>query len=243
MKRIVSLWLPRWPTDRLRRRQPIPSDRPLVAVMGDPTVCKPHPAQLVWGLALTNISVAIRSGGREHIGTRRSIPAELRARGNVFYAWARLAPDSLVARNANGQAVETYPIRGRRFRRSSPTSRRHLLRFNPGRSCQRRLSPARRAKRSAFAAAWSQPGPAGPFKSGRFGDQQPRCGGETGAIARGCGCLPGREACSSGGTIAMSLTGVSRCDCCSRHRPAGSGSRRRSRDRGRDAPRFVKGAI
>ena len=88
---------------------PLP-DRPLVAVMGDPTVCKPHPAQLVWGLALTNISVAIRSGGREHIGTRRSIPAELRARGNVFYAWARLAPDSLVARNANGQAVETYPI-------------------------------------------------------------------------------------------------------------------------------------
>ncbi len=26
------MWLPRWPTDRLRRRQPIPSDRPLVAV-------------------------------------------------------------------------------------------------------------------------------------------------------------------------------------------------------------------
>ena len=88
---------------------PLP-DRPLVAVMGDPTVCKPYPAQLVWGLALTNVSVALRSGGREHVATRRSIPAALRARGNVFYLWARSAPDSLVARNGNGSAVETYPI-------------------------------------------------------------------------------------------------------------------------------------
>ena len=31
-------------------------------------------------------------------------------------------------------------------------------------------------------------------------------------------------------------TGVSRCDCCSRHRPAGSRSRRRSRDRAETAP-------
>jgi hypothetical protein len=88
---------------------PLP-DRPLVAVMGDPTVCKPHPAQLVWGLALTNVSVAIRTGEREHSATRRSIPAELRARGNVFYVWARSAPDFLVARNANRKVVETYPI-------------------------------------------------------------------------------------------------------------------------------------
>jgi len=88
---------------------PLP-DRPLVAVMGDPTVCKPHPAQLVWGLALTHVTVALPAEGREQPATRRSIPAELGARGNVFYVWARSAPDSLVARNANGSVVETYLI-------------------------------------------------------------------------------------------------------------------------------------
>ena len=88
---------------------PLP-DRALVAVMGDPTVCKPHPAQLVWGLALTNVSVAIRSGGREHVAARRSIPAQLGAPGSVFYIWAQSNPDSLVARNANGAIIETYPI-------------------------------------------------------------------------------------------------------------------------------------
>lgn len=88
---------------------PLP-DRALVAVIGDPSVCIPHPAQLVWGLALTNLNVAIRSGGRERVAARRSIPAGLRARGNVFYVWARSTTDSLVARNANGKVVETYPI-------------------------------------------------------------------------------------------------------------------------------------
>jgi hypothetical protein len=89
---------------------PLPN-RPLVAVIpGEPTVCKPRPAQLVWGLALNDVSVALRSGGRERVATRRSIPAALKARGNIFYVWARSAPDSLVARNANGRLVETYPI-------------------------------------------------------------------------------------------------------------------------------------
>jgi hypothetical protein len=99
------------PSNEQQCHGPLPlPDRPLVAVEGFPTVCKPHPAQLVWGLALTNVSVALRSGGREYVATRRSIPAALRARGNLFYVWARSAPDSLVARDANGKAVETYPI-------------------------------------------------------------------------------------------------------------------------------------
>lgn len=53
---------------------------------------------------------AAPAGGREQGATLRSIPAELGARGNVFYVWARSAPDSLVARNPNGKVVETYPI-------------------------------------------------------------------------------------------------------------------------------------
>jgi hypothetical protein len=110
-RQYVCLAVTQGPSTAQQCEGPLPlPDRPLVAVMGDPTVCKPHPAQLVWGLALTNVSVAIRSGGREQVATRRSIPVGLRARGNLFYGWARSAPDSLVARNANGKAVETYPI-------------------------------------------------------------------------------------------------------------------------------------
>jgi hypothetical protein len=110
-RQYVCLAVTQGPGTASRCDGPLPlPDRPLVAVMGDPTACKPHPAQLVWGLALTNVSVALRSGGGEHVATRRSIPAQLRARGNVFYVWAHSAPDSLVARNANGRAVETYPI-------------------------------------------------------------------------------------------------------------------------------------
>jgi protein ImuB len=32
MKRIVSLWLPNWPTDRLNRRRPLPAETPVVTV-------------------------------------------------------------------------------------------------------------------------------------------------------------------------------------------------------------------
>jgi protein ImuB len=32
MKRIISLWLPNWPTDRLNRRQPLPAETPVVTV-------------------------------------------------------------------------------------------------------------------------------------------------------------------------------------------------------------------
>ena len=32
MKRIVSLWLPSWPTDRLNRRRPLPAETPTVTV-------------------------------------------------------------------------------------------------------------------------------------------------------------------------------------------------------------------
>ncbi len=110
-RQYVCLAVTQGPGTASRCEGPLPlPDRPLVEVIGDPTACKPHPAQLVWGLALTNVSVALDSGGREHVATRRSIPAELRARGNVFYVWAHSAQDSLVARNANGRAVETYPI-------------------------------------------------------------------------------------------------------------------------------------
>lgn len=88
---------------------PLP-DRPLVAVMADPAACKPHPVQLVWGLALTDSTVALRAGGRDQVAVRRSIPPQLRARGNVFYVWARSAPDSLLAKTASGKVVETLPI-------------------------------------------------------------------------------------------------------------------------------------
>ena len=110
-RQYVCLAVTEGPGTATRCEGPLPlPDRPLVEVMGDPTACKPRPAQLVWGLALTDVSVALDSEGREHVAARRSIPAELRARGNVFYVWAHSAQDSLVARNANGRAVETYPI-------------------------------------------------------------------------------------------------------------------------------------
>jgi hypothetical protein len=85
-------------------------DRPLVAVMGDPTACEPQLAQLVWGLALGNVTVALRSAGHERIAARRPIPAGLGARGSVFFVWARSAPDSLVARALNGGVAETYSV-------------------------------------------------------------------------------------------------------------------------------------
>jgi hypothetical protein len=88
---------------------PLP-DRPLVAVMSYPTVCSPRPAQLVWGLALTDVSVALRAAGHEQTAARRSIPAALHARGNLFFIWARSAPDSLIARNRSGKVVATHPI-------------------------------------------------------------------------------------------------------------------------------------
>jgi hypothetical protein len=88
---------------------PLP-DRPLVAVMSDPTVCKPRPAQLLWGLALTDVSVALRAGGHERTAARRSIPAALDARGDLFFIWARSAPDSLIARNRNGIVVARYTV-------------------------------------------------------------------------------------------------------------------------------------
>jgi hypothetical protein len=88
---------------------PLP-DRPLVAVMSYPTVCSPRPAQLVWGLAVTDVSVALRAAGHELTAARRSIPAALHARGNLFFIWARSAPDSLIARNRSGKVVETHPI-------------------------------------------------------------------------------------------------------------------------------------
>jgi hypothetical protein len=90
---------------------PLPlQNRPLVAVMGDPTVCKPHPSQLVWGLALKHVTVVLRSSGRERVAARRAIPPALRARGNVFFIWARSTPDSLLARGADGKTKEIYPI-------------------------------------------------------------------------------------------------------------------------------------
>lgn len=92
---------------------PLPH-KPLVAVMGDPTACKPRPAQLVWGLALKGVTVALRSRGREQVAVRRNIPANLHARGNVFFVWSRAAPDSLVARDPAGRAIETYVINARR---------------------------------------------------------------------------------------------------------------------------------
>jgi hypothetical protein len=88
---------------------PLP-DRPLVAVMSYPTVCSPRPAQLVWGLALTDVTVALRVGGHDLTAARRSIPAALHARGNLFFIWARSAPDSLIARNRSGKVVATHPI-------------------------------------------------------------------------------------------------------------------------------------
>ncbi len=88
---------------------PLPN-KPLVAVMGDPTACKPRPAQLVWGLALKNVTVSLRSGGREQIAARRDIPARLHARGDVFFVWSRTAPDSLVARDRAGRVLETDEI-------------------------------------------------------------------------------------------------------------------------------------
>jgi hypothetical protein len=84
--------------------------RPLVAVMGDPTACGPQLVQLVWGLALANVTVALRSAGHERAAARRPIPAGLGARGSVFYVWASSAPDSLVARALNGHVAETYSV-------------------------------------------------------------------------------------------------------------------------------------
>lgn len=118
---------------------PLPlADRPLVAVMGDPTVCRPRPAQLIWGLALTNVSVALRSAGRERTAARRFIPAALHARGNLFFIWARSAPDSLIARNTTGRVEERYTINSGRvpvfatFCRHQPSTGAVALQSLPG---------------------------------------------------------------------------------------------------------------
>lgn len=88
---------------------PLP-DRPLVVVTNFPMVCKPHPAQLVWGLALSDVSVAVRAGGGEEVAARKSIPAALRVPGSLFYVWAQSAPATLVARATGGTVVETRPV-------------------------------------------------------------------------------------------------------------------------------------
>lgn len=92
---------------------PLPH-KPLLAVMGDPTVCKPRPAQFIWGLALEDVTVWLRSAGRKQVAARRGIPASLRAGGNVFFIWSRSTPDSLVARYNHGRAIESYEINSRR---------------------------------------------------------------------------------------------------------------------------------
>lgn len=88
---------------------PLP-DRPLVVFTNFPVVCKPHPAQLVWGLALSDVSVAVRAGGRDERATRKSIPAALHVPGSLFYVWAGSASTDLVARSPAGRIVETLPI-------------------------------------------------------------------------------------------------------------------------------------
>jgi hypothetical protein len=92
---------------------PLP-DTPLVLVTGGLSACKPRPVQLIWGVALKNVSVALRSAGHEQTVTRRAVPAALRARGSVFFIWARGAPDALIARHQDGKIAETYALNSRR---------------------------------------------------------------------------------------------------------------------------------
>jgi hypothetical protein len=90
---------------------PVPLEKkPLIAVMSDPSGCKPRQYQLVWGIAQRNVSVALVSPGGERSATRRALPGALRTHGDLYYVWAYATPDHLVARKANGKVVESYPI-------------------------------------------------------------------------------------------------------------------------------------
>lgn len=90
---------------------PVPlRKRPLVAVMGSPIACKPRVAQLVWGLALRDVTVTLRSGTAERSTVRKRIPSALGAPGTLFYAWSYAAPASLIARASGGALAETYVI-------------------------------------------------------------------------------------------------------------------------------------
>jgi len=60
MKRIVSLWLPNWPTDRLNRRRPLPADTPSVTVEeigGRALVCAANAVAAAGGI-LPGLSLA-----------------------------------------------------------------------------------------------------------------------------------------------------------------------------------------
>ena len=94
-------------------RGPLPlPDKPLVAVETFPTICKPRPAQLIWGLALKGVTVELQYPGLSVIAGRKPIPAGLRARGTFFYIWARSAPNSLIARSRTGKLEQTYALSG-----------------------------------------------------------------------------------------------------------------------------------
>lgn len=94
-------------------RGPLPlPNKPLVAVESFPTICKPRPAELVWGLALKDVRVELQYSDRSVIAARKPIPAGLHARGTFFYVWASSAPNSLIARSKTGRLEETYALRG-----------------------------------------------------------------------------------------------------------------------------------
>ena len=112
-RQYVCLAVTQGPGTSSQCRGPLPlPDKPLVAVETFPTICRPRPAELIWGLALKDVAVELRYPGRSVIAERKPIPAGLHARGTFFYVWARSAPDSLVARSKTGKLEQTYLLSG-----------------------------------------------------------------------------------------------------------------------------------
>ena len=90
------------------------SPQPLVLTVSGPTVCKPHPTELIWGLALPSLQIELLSKARHEVAARKPIQGALLARGNLFYVWERGFPARLVARNRDGGTVANYPAVGGR---------------------------------------------------------------------------------------------------------------------------------
>jgi hypothetical protein len=112
MRRVVSLWLPHWPADRIRRRYGEPSrDEPLVTAA---TTGAPHDRRYVpgrWGTGLV-----AWNAGRASLGTRAEPP---HLRGHT--------------RGRNG-AARAGALGDRLFARGRPRpARRHLDRHRGGR--------------------------------------------------------------------------------------------------------------